>query len=794
MFPINDLQIEPPKNLEKNEQWLKTCVPTLCVFTPTNLDVKSSSANSTRVGSEIEAWFQENMPCARFAMATRCGVSKSKPLELEACRKHLKWSLEEADARLILCYGPEAWEAVVGTKARRLRSYAWSPNGYLAVLLPPISRAIDNIAVRSQLLTYTKGIIGGCVEAAGVAFPPPPTDTDVLVAETRSDVRRIVSEIRAYGSCAFDVETYGRKFHDSDYHLLSIAFACTEDAVYVIPKDLIKENADALGRIFSDKHLLKFGQNVKFDVGAIKKALDIDTVGIGGDSRLFSKLLANTESASLADMSHLVGMGTHKDEAHNYVKTEISRLKSEGKPQPGAYAYAAIPEDILWRYNALDAVATFRLCRMFKGALRRTPDLKRACLNIVLPASGAITHVEFWGMPVDRAQIEALSTFIESKQTELEKVFSAESLNPDSPVSVGHYLFDVKGYPVKDKTPGGKPSVSAAVLKSMTNLDPMVGNILEWRKLSKVKSTYADGLLPHITDEGRVHSDLLLDGTASGRLSCREPNLQNIPRADTDLGRAIRLAFRPKKGLMFLQADYSQLELRVAAMLSGDPEMAEIFTSGVDYHQRTAELVSKSMWGIEPSEVKKLHRQAAKTFNFGLLYGMSNTGIAKQIGCSVDEAAHLRISILGKFHVLADWISEQVETAKSFGYASTWWAGEKARRRWLPDLFSSDKKAQSSARRATWNTPVQGTASDICLKSLVEIVNWIRADHFPAKVVSTVHDSIMLELGEDCLDEGAWHMKKIMTRWESRGIPFVVDMEVGPSWAELETYEPPEDR
>jgi DNA polymerase-1 len=339
-------------------------------------------------------------------------------------------------------------------------------------------------------------------------------------------------------------------------------------------------------------------------------------------------------------------------------------------------------------------------------------------------------------------------------------------------------------------TAGGKPSVSAAVLKSMEYLDPLISKILEWRKMGKVRSTYAEGLLPFITSSGRVHPDLLLDGTASGRLSCREPNLQNIPRADTELGTAVRLAFRPKAGRVFIQADYSQLELRVAAMLSGDPEMMAIFNEGVDYHQRTAELVSMKMWGIAPDKVKKQHRQAAKTFNFGLLYGMSDAGIAKQIGVSADEARNLRAAVLGKFSILADWIREQLSLAKSTGYASTYYDGQKARRRWLPDLYSLDKRAKSSAERSSWNTPVQGTASDICLRSLVEVVNWIKEDAFPGMVVSTVHDSIMLEVEEDSLDEAAYQLQEIMTQWDSNGVPLVVDLESGPSWAELSTYKP----
>jgi DNA polymerase-1 len=234
--------------------------------------------------------------------------------------------------------------------------------------------------------------------------------------------------------------------------------------------------------------------------------------------------------------------------------------------------------------------------------------------------------------------------------------------------------------------------------------------------------------------------------------------------------------------------DYSQLELRVASMLCQDPKMLAIWQSGVDYHQRTAELISKVAWGIDPSQVTKEHRSKAKVPNFGVIYGMTSRGLAAKLGCSVREAEKIINAIKGEFVVFDRWCKDQVAQARKTGFVWTWWAGLPARRR---PLFNVDSRApgkRSNAENGAVNTPVQGTASDFCLASITELVPWIIKSKLPVELVLTVHDSIMFHARSDVLEEVAVNAQRIMTQWESAGVPLVADMKRGISWGSLVDY------
>ena len=238
-----------------------------------------------------------------------------------------------------------------------------------------------------------------------------------------------------------------------------------------------------------------------------------------------------------------------------------------------------------------------------------------------------------------------------------------------------------------------------------------------------------------------------------------------------------------------MQVDYSQLELRIAAMLSNDTNMIDVFKSGEDYHLRTAQLISKQAWGIAPEEVTKVHRTAAKSVNFGLLYGMSIGTLAKNIGCEKHEADKIQSAVFGSFPNLKRWCDEHVQIARRTGNGYTYWNGEKARIRPLFRIADQDDLSRKTAENGSFNTPVQGTASDICLASLARCVNWILEHNFPAKMVLTVHDSLLFEVDEDCVDELVETAQYLMADWESNGVPLVVDAEVGKSWGSLKNYD-----
>jgi len=270
--------------------------------------------------------------------------------------------------------------------------------------------------------------------------------------------------------------------------------------------------------------------------------------------------------------------------------------------------------------------------------------------------------------------------------------------------------------------------------------------------------------------------------------NCNEPNLQNISRPKDEDAKFARDLFVANSGWELLEVDYSQLELRVATMLCQDPKMLAIWQAGVDYHQRTAELISKVAWGIEPSEVTKEHRSKAKVPNFGVIYGMTAKGLAQKLGCSVREAEKIINAIKGEFKVFDKWCKAQVELARNTGFVWTWWAGERARRRPLFSIADNDSGRRINAENGAVNTPVQGTASDFCLASITELVPWLINSKLPAELVLTVHDSIMFHVRSDVVEEVAHNAQRIMTQWESAGVPLVVDMKRGESWGSLEDY------
>jgi len=277
--------------------------------------------------------------------------------------------------------------------------------------------------------------------------------------------------------------------------------------------------------------------------------------------------------------------------------------------------------------------------------------------------------------------------------------------------------------------------------------------------------------------------------------NCTDPNLQNLPSEKQYEGKVLRECFIAEPGHLLVSADYSQIELRVAAMLSGDKKMIEIYEAGDDFHMRTAQMVSIMAWGVDPAELLDENgdqtkkgaelRRASKMINFGLLYGMSDDALAASIGIEVMEANKLRRAILGNFSALDKWIKDQLRQAHKTGYTWTYWNGQKCRRRPLFDLADPDGQKRSTAERASWNTAVQGTAGEYNNMSMVELVKWVKEDCIPSRVIMAVHDCALQEVEEDALYEVIEGTERIMTQWFSYGVPLVVDIEVGRSWGAM---------
>lgn len=277
----------------------------------------------------------------------------------------------------------------------------------------------------------------------------------------------------------------------------------------------------------------------------------------------------------------------------------------------------------------------------------------------------------------------------------------------------------------------------------------------------------------------------------SGRTSIQNPALQTIPRAkDSPEGKMIRDCFIAAPGCLLIEADYGQAELRAAAMLSGDEVMAEIFRSGVDFHRRTAELVARSSWGIDPSAVEDKHRSIAKQLVFGLAYGMGDRELARRCKCTVQQAAKIREAVLGKFQKFSKWLDQQLAFARKHGCVWTWWDGQPARRRPLYQIADQDDARRILAEHGSGNTPIQGTASEFLIASLIEVVEWITGDGIEAdvKLCLPVHDSLVLEVRKNMVDEVAAQLRSVMLGHNSLNVPFEIDLKVGPSWGSMEPY------
>jgi len=399
----------------------------------------------------------------------------------------------------------------------------------------------------------------------------------------------------------------------------------------------------------------------------------------------------------------------------------------------------------------------------------------------------ACTEMEINGIAVSIPRLRDLQTQMGDQIAELEsELFTTYGeFNYNAPAQVAALLFDKLKLPVESYTDTGLPQTTAAVLGRLNH--PAADALLKLRKAVKFKSQYADGMMKFVGYDGRIHPSIKVVGTGTGRPSCEEPNLLNIPRADSDAGKLCRSVFVAPPGRVLIEIDQSQIELRVAAMLSGDELMAEFFLRGEDFHLATAKAIAP-LFGIDPATVTKAHplRSQAKIINFATLYGDPPAGLAFKLGCSVKQAERLQAAILGKFKKLAAWIKEQLAFGKRHGYCMTYWNGLPLRRRSLWEIGEpKENKAQATAERSSWNTPIQGSAADFTNASLGGIHKWLQQSGADGKLILTVYDSVLLETAEDQADHIASNCQTIMQSWPSQGVPLVADVKMGPSWGEM---------
>ena len=397
--------------------------------------------------------------------------------------------------------------------------------------------------------------------------------------------------------------------------------------------------------------------------------------------------------------------------------------------------------------------------------------------QIELPLCDVLYRMEKEGIAIDRCQLQQFGSMLKDRIDSCEKLifgFSGEPFNINSPKQLGELLFDKLGLPPVKKTKSGY-STNADVLEKLRQKHPIIPAIMDYRMLTKLKSTYADGLLKVIGEDGRIRTTFQNLVTATGRLSSSEPNLQNIP-VRTDLGSEIRKMFVPRPGYVLVDADYSQIELRVLAHIAQDQTMQNAFISGVDIHSLTASQV----FDVPVDEVTQLQRRHAKAVNFGIVYGISEFSLADDIGVSRYEAKSYIDSYLATYHGVREYMKRVVEDARTTGYTQTLYG----RRRYIPELKSSNFNIRQGAERIALNTPIQGTAADLIKLAMIRVDQALAAEYPEAKLLLQVHDELIVECPESIAQEVAQLVSTQMQSVAQLDVPLLAEAKFGESWYE----------
>ncbi|HBB71086.1 MAG TPA: DNA polymerase I [Ruminococcus sp.] len=395
--------------------------------------------------------------------------------------------------------------------------------------------------------------------------------------------------------------------------------------------------------------------------------------------------------------------------------------------------------------------------------------------DIELPLTEVLASMEHTGVRITQAGVREFGTFLTEKIEETQQMIyddAGHEFNISSPKQLGTVLFEELGLPSGKKTKSGY-STNADVLEGLRDKSPIVDNVLKYRQYTKLNSTYVTGLLDKVADDGRIHSSFRQTETRTGRISSTEPNLQNIP-VRTELGAEMRKFFTAEPGKVLVDADYSQIELRVMAHLCGDKNMIDAFTSGEDIHTSTAAQV----FGLPPIMVTPEMRSAAKAVNFGIIYGIGAFSLSRDIGTSVAQAKRYIADYLARFPKVKEFMDRTVDDAERNGSVSTMFG----RKRRIPELASSNKVLQAAGKRIAMNTPVQGTAADLIKIAMVNVYRRLKKEGLDARLILQIHDELIIESSRECADRCAVLLREEMMNVCEMKVPLSVDVHEGESW------------
>ncbi|MGL5005966.1 MAG: DNA polymerase I [Plesiomonas sp.] len=595
---------------------------------------------------------------------------------------------------------------------------------------------------------------------------------DTILTQAQLDLW--LQKLQAADLFAFDTETDGLDYMTAN--LVGVSFACAAGEAAYLP--LAHDYLDApdqldltavlaqLKPLLEDAQRQKVGQNLKFDQSILAR-YGIELRGIAYDTMLESYVLNSV--AGRHDMDSLA----ERHLAHQTISFE--EVAGKGKNQ---LTFNQIALEQAAPYAAEDADITLRLHQALWPQLQAQPSLEKVFREIEIPLVPVLSRIERTGVLIEPMLLNQQSSELAQRLAELETeahTLAGEPFNLASPKQLQAILFDKLGLPVLKKTPGGAPSTNEEVLAELALDYPLPAILLEYRGMAKLKSTYTDKLPQMINPQtGRLHTSYHQAVTATGRLSSTDPNLQNIPVRNEE-GRRIRQAFIADTGYKILAADYSQIELRIMAHLSGDQGLLIAFSEGADIHRATA----AEVFGLARNQVSADQRRSAKAINFGLIYGMSAFGLARQLGIGRNEAQRYMDLYFERYPGVLDYMESTRKQATAQGYVETLFG----RRLQLPDINASNGIRRKAAERAAINAPMQGTAADIIKKAMLAVDHWLReTPELGVRLLMQVHDELVFEIPQQHVEHCTAQIKQIMEQCAALNVPLVVDVGVGDNW------------
>ena len=605
--------------------------------------------------------------------------------------------------------------------------------------------------------------------------PPVVTEKRYETVATGEDLDRWLATLAAAEVFAFDTETTSLEYMKAE--IVGVSFAVEPGhAAYVplahdyagAPPQLDRTAALAkLAPLLEDPARGKVGHHLKYDAHVLANH-GIALAGMRYDTMLESYVWNSVATRHDMDSS-----------ARRYLGVETIHYEDVAGKGAKQIGFNQVPVDRAAEYAAEDADITLRLHRTLWPAIAAQPALERLYTTIEQPLVPVLFAMEDAGVLLDAAMLKAQSRELAARLVEIEAAAhgaAGQPFNLDSPKQLQFLLFEKLGIPPLRKTPTGQPSTAEDVLEELAEAHALPRLILEYRGLAKLRSTYTEKLPEQVNPRtGRVHTSYHQAVAQTGRLSSTDPNLQNIP-IRTPEGRRIRQAFIAPPGHVLMAADYSQIELRIMAHLSGDQRLLAAFAADEDVHRATA----AEVFGVAQDAVSSDQRRSAKAINFGLIYGMSAFGLARQLGIDRGSAQQYVSRYFERYPGVKRYMDDTRERAKRDGYVET----VMGRRLYLPDIRSRNKQLQQYAERSAINAPMQGTAADIIKRAMIDVHAWCLAERPPARLVMQVHDELVLEVRADAVTQVGDRLRRCMTEAAQLKLSLKVDIGTGANWDE----------